>query len=379
MDFGTHEFGGGPEHAAHAGGVDVTELHGPAGSPDERFTLTAQHARIRLSSGRTVDALAFGDTVPGPELRVRQGDLVEVTLRNRDVEDGVSIHWHSVDVPNAEDGVSGVTQDAVLPGRTTSYRFRAEQVGTFWYHTHQSSADRVRRGLYGVLVIEPRLKPADELDLAVVAHDLGGSSVLNGAEGVTRRTVEPDTPVRLRLVNTHSTPLRLVLDGTPFRVVAIDGTDLNRPEPLEDRTLELAGGSYDLAFRCLRPRCSWRSRTGRPPRAQPERPRRAAALQAEASVRSARLRRAPPRRPSARRPTSTASSSSRSAASRGSSTGGPACIGRSTAISRRARLRRVGRRLRQGDDPQRHEVRASDAPARPPHAGAEPKRRAGVR
>ena len=249
MDFGTHDLGGGPEHAAHATGVDVTELHGPAGSPDERFVLTAQHARIRLSSGRTVDALSFGGTVPGPELRVREGDLVEVTFRNRDVEDGVSIHWHGVDVPNAEDGVSGVTQDAVLPGASHTYRFRAEQVGTFWYHTHQSSGDRVRRGLYGVLVIEPRREPAAELDLAVVAHDLGGSSVLNGAEGLTRRKVEPETPVRLRLVNTHSTPLRLVLDGTPFRVVAIDGTDLNRPEAMEDRALELAGGGrYDVAF-----------------------------------------------------------------------------------------------------------------------------------
>ena len=67
----------------------------------------------------------------------------------------MTIHWHGVDVPNAEDGVAGVTQNAVLPGERYTYRFRAEQVGTFWYHTHQVSSKEVRRGLFGVLVIEP--------------------------------------------------------------------------------------------------------------------------------------------------------------------------------------------------------------------------------
>ena len=72
----------------------------------------------------------------------------------------MTIHWHGVDVPNAEDGVAGVTQDAVLPGERYMYRFRAEQVGTFWYHTHQVSSKEVRRGLFGALVIEPREQTA---------------------------------------------------------------------------------------------------------------------------------------------------------------------------------------------------------------------------
>ena len=126
--------------------MSVPDLHGPTGSPDARFTLTAHEATIRLASGREVDALTFDGRSPGPELRVPQGDLVEVTLANEDVDVGVTIHWHGVDVPNAEDGVAGVTQDAVLPGERHVYRFRAEQVGTFWYHTHQVSSKEVRRG-----------------------------------------------------------------------------------------------------------------------------------------------------------------------------------------------------------------------------------------
>ena len=110
--------------------------------------------------------LTFDGHVPGPELRVRQGDLVEVTILNRDVDTGVSIHWHGVDVPNAEDGVSGVTQNAVPPGGRHVYRFRVDQVGTFWYHTHQASAREVKRGLFGAFVVEPRQsQPPRSLDM----------------------------------------------------------------------------------------------------------------------------------------------------------------------------------------------------------------------
>ncbi len=115
---------------------------------------------------------------------MRQGDLVEVTLVNEDIEQGVTIHWHGVDVPNAEDGVAGVTQDAVLPGQRYVYRFRAEQVGTFWYHSHQVSSKEVRRGLFGAFVIEPAEERDGEVDLALVAHTFDGITTLNASDRV---------------------------------------------------------------------------------------------------------------------------------------------------------------------------------------------------
>ena len=129
MDYGSHDFGGGAVPSGHhTGGVSVAGLEGPQdGEPDASFTLTARQGTLRLPSGRTIDALTFNGKSPGPELRVHHGDLVEVTLRNEDVDGGVTIHWHGVDVPNAEDGVAGVTQDAVMPGGSHRYRFRAEQ------------------------------------------------------------------------------------------------------------------------------------------------------------------------------------------------------------------------------------------------------------
>jgi FtsP/CotA-like multicopper oxidase with cupredoxin domain len=253
MDYGEHDDGGGTavSHEHHgSGGVSVEALHGPReGTPDARFTLTARKATIELASGRAVDALTFNGRSPGPELRVRQGDLVEVTLANEDVTQGVTIHWHGVDVPNAEDGVAGVTQDAVAPGERYVYRFRAEQVGTFWYHTHQASSKEVRRGLFGAFVIEPAAQPEYDLDRVLIAHTFDGIPTLDANEGVDRLDLPAGKRARLRLVNSDNSPHSFALTGAPFEVLAIDGTELNGPTELRDTLLEVAGGGrVDVAF-----------------------------------------------------------------------------------------------------------------------------------
>jgi FtsP/CotA-like multicopper oxidase with cupredoxin domain len=251
MDYGSHDYGGGVIPASgHHVGISVADLQEPRGeTPDATFTLTARAATIRLASGRTVEALTFDGVSPGPELRVRQGELVEVTLVNNDIEQGVTIHWHGVDVPNAEDGVAGVTQDSVLPGQRHVYRFRAEQVGTFWYHSHQVASKEVRRGLFGALVIESAQGTQYELDLALVAHTFEGVTTLNANDQGEPRDIAPGTRVRLRLINTDNTPRRFSVAGTRFLVVAIDGTDLNEPSLIENEILEIAGGGrVDIAF-----------------------------------------------------------------------------------------------------------------------------------
>jgi FtsP/CotA-like multicopper oxidase with cupredoxin domain len=253
MSYGTHDYGGGaepPDHSAHGGGTGVAELRGQGdGRPDDRFELSARAAPVRLSSGRVVDALTFNGTAPGPEFRVRQGDLVEVVLRNENVDDGVTIHWHGVDVPNAEDGVAGVTQDAVLPGASYTYRFRAEQVGTFWYHSHQVASEEVQRGLFGALVIEPPGRQPTVFDRVLLAHTFDGIATLNARDAPQSLRVPAGAPVRLRLVNSDSALRRFSVSGTPFRVLAIDGQDLNGPDPVERVSLPLAaGGRYDIGF-----------------------------------------------------------------------------------------------------------------------------------
>ncbi len=245
--------GGGPGPSASRW-RSVAELRGattPApGGRVHRHVLTAQASTIQLASGRTVQGWTYGGSAPGPAIVAALGDLVDVTLRN--IPGGVTIHWHGYDVPCGEDGAPGATQAAVLPGEEFRYHFRADQAGTYWYHTHQTSHVGVRRGLYGTLVVTPRQsEPANpgELDLVVPVHSFDGILAIGDDDGVVRHNVAPGTAVRLRVINTDSDPHEVVLVGAPFRLEAVDGRDLNGPDTVRDARLRLpAGGRFDLAL-----------------------------------------------------------------------------------------------------------------------------------
>ncbi len=252
----TVDIGGGP--------VSVTSLVGPS-TPDpggvvRKYTLQARTREVRLPSGQQITAWTFNDQFPGPALTATQGDLIDVTLTNVDITDGVTIHWHGYDVPNAEDGAPGLTQDAVLPGQSYEYRFRAEQVGTYWYHTHEVSDRGVKLGLFGSLVVLPRGATPSTTDLTVPLHTLGGTFVPGVCpDGLVADFVECGVPansslpvgstVRLRLINTDDVPRLVDLVGASFRVVAVDGNDLNGPGVVDGVGLSVpAGGRYDVTF-----------------------------------------------------------------------------------------------------------------------------------
>lgn len=166
LDMGYPDYGGGARHHGHgergqgvdaATGSDVVSLVADPGRPaDVRVRLVAREERVRLASGRVVDGYSLNGRSPGPVIRAEQGDLVEVHLLNESVQGGTTLHWHGIDVPNAADGVAGVTQDAVGEGEEFTYRFVADQVGTYWYHSHQLSHTQVEGGLLGAVVITPR-------------------------------------------------------------------------------------------------------------------------------------------------------------------------------------------------------------------------------
>ncbi len=231
--------------------ADLRETDGD-GRPVQHFDLEAQHQTITLPNGSPFDAVTFG-SVPGPELVVTEGDLVEVTLTNRDVEDGVTLHWHGYDVPSGDDGVAGVTQDAVAPGESFVYRFVADQVGTYWYHTHQDALEGIVRGLYGALVVLPADagSAAEIADVTALIHTMGGATLI-GASDVLR--VPEIGPTRLRLANTDQVPRRIVLDADA-QLVALDGSDLAEPSMLRAGTsLRIpAGGRADLLVDAGRP------------------------------------------------------------------------------------------------------------------------------
>jgi FtsP/CotA-like multicopper oxidase with cupredoxin domain len=245
MQMGYADYGGGPGHQ-HGTGVSVADLTGPAdGVPDVAVELAARQQSFRLGSGERVDGYTLNGQSPGPLIEAHQGDLVQVTLTDVDVPDGVTLHWHGVDVPNAEDGVAGVTQDAVGPGRTYVYRFVAKDAGTFWYHSHQVSNAQVRGGLFGAFVVLPATGSGAQ-DVTAAVHTYGGRRTVAGRTGITSVDASAGSVVRVRVINTDNGPLRTWASG-PFTVAAVDGRDLHGPTEVHDRGLLVgAGGRADL-------------------------------------------------------------------------------------------------------------------------------------
>lgn len=153
--------GGGASALAGCLGSDVLEptdesqpvtprptVSGPA---DTSTTVTVAPGQIQPGPNTSAQNWLYNGEFPGPELRVKEGDVLETTVRN-DVSEGTTIHWHGVPVPNPMDGVPDVTQQPIAPGETFTYKFRAEPAGTYFYHSHVGL--QLDRGLLAPLVIE---------------------------------------------------------------------------------------------------------------------------------------------------------------------------------------------------------------------------------
>jgi FtsP/CotA-like multicopper oxidase with cupredoxin domain len=119
--------------------------------------------------GRHVQTWAYGDTVPGPLLRAKAGDLLRVEVDNQ-LSTGTSVHWHGIALRNDMDGVPGMTQDPIGAGETFRYEFTVPDPGTYFYHPH--SGVQLDRGLYGVLVVDDPAEPgAYDAEWVVVLDD----------------------------------------------------------------------------------------------------------------------------------------------------------------------------------------------------------------
>lgn len=262
----------------------------------EEFRLRAQPVEWEVEPGVPAPAWGYDGSVPGPEIRVREGDTVRVVLENA-LPDPTTIHWHGLPVPHAMDGVPDLTQEAVAPGGTFVYEFPAAPSGTYWYHSHVRY--QLDRGLVGPLIIEPSSESLAYDQEAVLLFDdwllapddpqpdptagggmMGGGMMGRGRGSMARddadRDVRPqplydrftvngvrgtDHPpievregdrLRLRLINasaSHVVPLRL-----PGHVLTITHCDGQPVEPLDTDVLRIGMGErYDVLVDMTRP------------------------------------------------------------------------------------------------------------------------------
>lgn len=257
--------GGNPAPRGPSGGPTRPE---PGGTIRE-YDLVAVPATVELRPGLKVQAWTYNGKTPGPLLTAVVGDLLRVRLHNL-LPVGTTLHWHGLDVPNGEDGVAGVTQDAVPPGTTATYAFRLTRAGTYWYHPHQDSQVQVDRGLYGALVVQPRVRTPgsggvdetlvyDDWSLGLEApHPPGPSDVLmrsyvtTTVNGLTGDAIKPvavaaGEPVRLRFLNAGHT-LREVELPLPVVIAALDGHELVGGAPTTGAIPLGPGERVDVTF-----------------------------------------------------------------------------------------------------------------------------------
>lgn len=246
----------------------------------KEFQLPLDEIRWEYAKGKFVHAWAYNGQVPGPEIRVTEGDKVRVVVKNN-LPVSTSIHWHGVHVENKADGVPGLTQYPIKPGETFTYEFTAKNAGTHFYHTHGSShvdtALQFDMGLTGAFIIEPKNPAKYDREYVYMLDEWeinpdGSNGALGHAKEEEGEHVHqtpnyniftingrifPDTEalmvkegerILIRLINAGTQEIHpMHTHGHSFKVVAIDGNPVPKlAQQMRDNLPVLPGERYDI-------------------------------------------------------------------------------------------------------------------------------------
>ena len=215
------------------------------GAGDGFRTLEARKTGLKLAPEGETQGFGYDGVVPGPLLRVKQGDEVKVRLVNK-LDQPTSLHWQGLLGDNVNDGVAGLTQKPVAPGQSHDYRFKANAAGTIFYKPaiQPHNVEQISRGLCGVLIVDEPEPPEVDRDLLVVLQDwkldargvlappfgepgagrVGSLLSANGAAAPLNDTAPPGGRVRIRVVNACAARIAVaVFDGGAPRCISIDG------------------------------------------------------------------------------------------------------------------------------------------------------------
>jgi FtsP/CotA-like multicopper oxidase with cupredoxin domain len=242
------------------------------------FDLTVAVTGWTILPGRRVDAYAVNGQVPGPRLRVTEGDRVRIYVHNQ-LPEATSIHWHGLILPNVMDGAADVTPEPIPPGGSHTYEFTARQHGTFFYHSHAAPDRQQALGLYGALLIDPKDPAVD------TAYGYEHEAVIQLQEWLTRDRLTypamlmegalpnyftmngkayPETEtirmrvgerIRLRFIGSHNNFVHpMHIHGGPFRIVQTDGELVPPAAQLLKDTVNVGPGErYDVIWEALQP------------------------------------------------------------------------------------------------------------------------------
>ena len=116
-----------------------------------QFDLVVAESPVNFT-GKPAIATTINGTLPAPTLRWKEGETVTIRVTNR-LAVSTSIHWHGIILPFQMDGVPGISFNGIAPGETFTYRFKVQQSGTYWYHSHSGFQEQT--GMFGAIIIDP--------------------------------------------------------------------------------------------------------------------------------------------------------------------------------------------------------------------------------
>jgi FtsP/CotA-like multicopper oxidase with cupredoxin domain len=208
----------------------------------KEFHLVAEPVVREIAPGMKAHLWGYNGQSPGPTIEVVEGDKVRIFVTNR-LPEVTSIHWHGQRLPNGMDGVSGLTQPPIQPGKTFMYEFEAKRAGTFMYHPHADEMLQMAMGMMGSWVTHPKNPKFMAVDRDFVfllsSYDIEpGSYTPRVAEmlnfnlwafnsrvfpGIDPLVVRKNDRVRIRVGNLTMTNHPIHLHGHEFEVTGTDG------------------------------------------------------------------------------------------------------------------------------------------------------------
>jgi manganese oxidase len=248
----------------------------------KEFHLVAEPVVREMAPGMQAHLWGYNGQSPGPTIEVVEGDRVRIFVTNK-LPEHTSIHWHGQRLPNGMDGVSGLNQPAIQPGKTFVYEFVARRPGTFMYHPHADEMTQMAMGMMGFWVTHPRKKHPQidtvqrDFCFLLSAYDIEPGSYTPQTmtmtdfnlwtwnsrifPGIDSLNVRLNDKVRIRVGNLTMTNHPIHLHGHEFMVTGTDGGPTPRSTRWMEVTTDIAVGQMrqiefvadeegDWAFHC---------------------------------------------------------------------------------------------------------------------------------
>jgi FtsP/CotA-like multicopper oxidase with cupredoxin domain len=229
----------------------------------KEFHLVAEPVERELAPGMTARLWGYNGQSPGPTIEVVEGDRVRIFVTNK-LPEHTAVHWHGQRLPNGMDGVGGITQPPIPPGKTFVYEFEARRPGSFMYHPHGDEMVQIAMGMMGLWITHPKnahplIERVDrDFCFLLAAYDIEPGSATPKVNtmleqnlwtfnsrvfpGIDSLNVRQGDKVRVRIANLSMTNHPIHVHGHEFTVTGTDGGPVPRTARWPEVTVDVGVG-----------------------------------------------------------------------------------------------------------------------------------------